>query len=443
MKLKTSIIVIAIIIIVLLGVVTALYFAPDNSTVESTEIVEENTDIVIMSIKEDIVSYTYKSAACDFKIVKDGFWYVENNENVVLSQDLVSQMLSVVKQLSSTTLVEENASELSKYGLDEPTSVISIIDENNTDYSINVGAKTSTDSGYYATANGEGKVFILSNEDYNIICGGLDSLRNKHITAVKGDVVKLKIKNSSGEMVIAYKETENQNAGTFTVWEMLSPYKKDVNQYIFEENVLNALNFAVDNFVDDNPSDYGIYGLSNPECSVEVTTTETHYTVYFGKTTEDGNVYIKTDYAPNVYSVNKELVKFKDYTPVYLLESLVFSRNISAVSKIVFTEDKTYVLEIDGNVYTIDGKNIEETRARDAYRSIISPVIQGEADASKKGNEICRFTFEYNTKTPSETVVFYEYDKMYSAVSVNGITEFYVKKSYVDDMINSIKKLSE
>ncbi len=443
MKLKTNIILILTVIVILLGAIFALSFVTDKTDVNIEDIAETDTSVVVLDIKEDIKSYKYTSADEEFEILKEKFWYVENNDDIDLNQQNVLKMLGVISKLSTINLVEEDAKDLSKYGLDSPSSIIEVTDYNDVKYIIKTGMKTSTDSGHYSTINDDNMVFIMSDEDYQIICGGLDSLRNKEVVSIKGDIVRVSIKNPSANMTIAYKESENLNAGTFTSWEMITPYKKDVNKYIFEEKVLKALNFQAENFVDDKPLDYGIYGLDNPECCVEVVTNENHYIVYFGKTSEDGRVYFKTPDNPNVYSVNKDLVKFKDFTPVYLLESLVFSRNISAVDTIKFTDKKTSVIKINNETYTVDGSKVDEEKVREAYLAIISPVIQGEVDDDKVGDEICRFTFDYNTDTPSETVIYYQYEKMYAAASVNGIIEFYVKKSYVDDMINAISNLSE
>ena len=92
--------------------------------------------------------------------------------------------------------------------------------------------------------------------------------------------------------------------------------------------------------------------------------------------------------------------------------------------------------------YYIDGKNVDENDFKDTYKKIILPVILGEVKDAI-GTEICSFTFNFNTDTPSETLVFYEYGELYAAAKVNGKTEFYVKRSSVDDMIKSINKLAE
>ena len=92
--------------------------------------------------------------------------------------------------------------------------------------------------------------------------------------------------------------------------------------------------------------------------------------------------------------------------------------------------------------FYVDGKSVSEDDFRDTYNKIILPIILGEVKDAV-GNELCSFKFNFNTDTPSETLAFYEYGELYAAVKVNGRIEFYVKRSSVDDMIESINNLAK
>jgi len=162
-----------------------------------------------------------------------------------------------------------------------------------------------------------------------------------------------------------------------------------------------------------------------------------------GNDKDGSSVYIKTDNEPNVYSISKEKVKYRDFEPVYLLDSYVFIKKLISVDNVVFNAGETYVLKTSDADFYINNKRVEEALFRSAYESIITPLVSGEVNGGTVGKELCRFTFNYNTNTPSETVVYYEYGNMYAAASVNGNVDFYVKRSYVDNMINAVKKLAE
>ena len=444
MKLKANIFIILIIIALLLFAVFILLFNPMESNNKNSESVIEKTPVGVLDINTELKEYNYTSGDKSYKIVyADGSWSVNGKKNIKLESSAVYNMIYTISNLKTNTVVEENATDLSKYGLLNPAATVVIIDVNETIYSVKIGFQTSTQSGYYAVINDETKVFVLSTEDYDILCGGIDSLRKKNIISINGDIYSITISNPKTKMTISPKTTSNVNASSFSKWEMIIPYHKDVNEYIFEENVINALDFTVIDFVDDNPVNYTDYGLDIPKYTIELNTTKTSYKILLGNTVDGNKIYMKLSDEPNIYTISKDSVKYRDFTPVYLLDSLVFSRNISAVERIVFKHDSIFEMNIKDDKFSVNGLEVDEELFRGTYLTFISSIISGEADKDKIGNEICRYTFNYNTGTPSETVIFYEYEEMYSAVSINGVTEFYVKRSYVNDMIESIKNLAE
>ena len=104
--------------------------------------------------------------------------------------------------------------------------------------------------------------------------------------------------------------------------------------------------------------------------------------------------------------------------------------------------NETHTLKAVEPTFYVDGKKVNETAFRDAYTKIISPTILGEVSGNV-GTQLCSLTFNYNTDTSSETIVFYEYRDLYAAVAIDGRTQFYVNRSSVKDMMNAINKLSE
>ena len=427
MKIKKNILILIGVIVVLGGLFLALTYAPGDTVAPTEESEEEKNLIDVMKIDTTIASYAYSDAESGYEInYAEGRWFVDGNKNAVLSESSVYSMLSVISDLKTETIVEENSTDLAKYGIDD-SKIIKVTDDSGNDYAVKIGSQTATESGYYAVVDGETKIFILSADDYALLCGGLDSIRHREFVAIRGDILRVTIINPENKIVIHPKESVNVNASNLNSWEMVSPFHKDVNDYIFEENVINAFDFTAVDFVDDNPSDYSVYGLSNPSYTIIIETNADVYKVYLGNVVEGNKIYAKTDDAPNVYTISTETVKYRDFTPIYLLDSLIFSRNIFVVDNIVFKGEEEHVLKIDGSDYIIDGKKVDEEKFRRTYLSIISSVISGEVESGKIGKEICSLTVNYNNGTPSETVVFYEYGDMYCAVSVNGVMEFYVK----------------
>ena len=447
MKIKKNvIIIISVIVLLIVAMVALTLFANKNEVPENASVQNEFTEdnlTQILNVQNPVKAFSVTDSSSSYNVVYEGgTWYSPENANVFFDQGYVENLFNTACTLSAV-LIEENTTDLIKYGLDNPSSVFEFKDESGNTYSVKFGIQTPTKSGYYSALNDEKNVYVVSADNYNLLCGGINSLRNKNLISINpDDVYGVTIKKESGVITILPKTENNPNAHSSTVWEMTSPYKRDVNQYIFEENVIKALDFTVADYIDDNPSDYSIYGLDTPKCTVVVDTYKGSYKILFGNNKDGESLYMQVSGLPNVYTIKKDSVKYIDYTPIYLMDSLVFSRMINCVDSIDFNAGSSYTLKIDGTNFYMNGNSVDENLFREAYRALIASVISGEV-VEKAGNELCRFTFNYNTNTPSETVVFYEYGQLYAAVKVNGSMEFYVKRSYVDDMINAVNKLTE
>lgn len=445
MKIKANIIIIVSIIVVLLGSIILLSLFTGNSGEGETPAKAQSVQIINALSDESSgkKSFTVTKEEESYTVVYNaGLWQVLEKENINLDQEYVKKLFDTVCTLSAVPL-EEGSTDLSKFGLADPSTVFEFSNSSDKVYTINLGIKVPTESGYYITVDNKPDVYILSSDIYDMLNGDINSLRNKQILEIASeDVYGVTIKNPKDTITILPQEDSVVNAHSNTIWKMTTPYEMDVNQNIFEENIINVLDFTVTEFVDYNPSDYSIYGLDNPKYSVTFDTYAGPYTILLGNDKDAELIYMKLADTPNVYAISKELVKYRDFTPVYLMESLVFSRMIINVDNIVFNADKSYVMKIEDENFTVNDKSVEEDSFRAAYLTLISSVIAGEIDA-EIGNEICNFTFNYNNGTAPETVTFYEYGDMYAAVNVNGTMNFYVMRSYVDDMINSVKKLAE
>lgn len=446
MKSKNKFIILSILIVLLVAALSALTYLSLKNTKEA---VEEPKPVQIIDVKTAINSFSVTKSDETYSVMYvDGIWFSPENPNAYLDNEYTTALVEEVRRLYAIP-VEENAKDFSVYGLDNPESLFEFVDESGDKYTLKFGNKVPTGSGHYFTLNDNKNVYRVSNEYYTLMCGGFDSLRNKKLFAIESkDLYSISITNADSSFTIRPKTIFNKNAHSSAEWEMSSPYLKDVNQYIYETNILNALDFSIYEFVDDNPTDYSKYGLDNPKYTITVTT-NLEITFLLGDSyfSTDGTntklVYMMVKGIPNVFAIKEEQVAYKDMKPVDLLDSLVFSRILTCVDTITYSDaNETHTLKAVEPTFYVDGKKVNETAFRDAYTKIISPTILGEVSGNV-GTQLCSLTFNYNTDTSSETIVFYEYGDLYAAVAIDGRTQFYVNRSSVKDMMNAINKLSE
>ena len=442
MKKKQFIILAAVIAALAALLVLLTVFGGKNTEKQPNED-SEKTSISIMNFNDDVVRYTVENNNGSSSFVKkDSKWTVESSPDIELDQNYVTASVAKASFMYAKSLVEKNSGKLSGYGFDTPSATVTLEAAAGNKAVIRFGKKTATESGYYAVVNDSSDVYIVETGSVEKVAGNLDNFRIRNLYNFDySSVTHFSLESDKYTINIGKRTKNDPNQSNLSSWVMETPYKKPVNSNIFEENVLKVINFTVVDFTDDNPSDYTKYGLNPPKYTISVLAEGKSFTIYLGSDAGSGKIYARIKDKPNVFTISSDSVKYKDFTPVYLLESLVFVRNISAVDSIDFKSDNLYHFSSANGRFFADGKETDEKNFRKMYSSLISAVISGEADGSKIGAEICSFTFNYNTGTPSETVVYYEYGDMYAAVKINGKIEFYVKRKFAEDIVESVKNL--
>ncbi len=435
--------IIALVSIAVLASVFAFltFFGGEEAKVEE----DFSSSINIIDLDYAINEYSVERPDGSFTFVKDmGTWKEKTFPDIVLEQDYITTSVTKASFLFAESLVKEDAQNLEEYGFDEPSAVVRLKGAQEESV-IRFGAKTATGSGYYAVVDDSDDVYIVRSDNFEKVAGAFETFRVRELFTAQADNVEaFTLKSTKHNISIKRKTEKSPNESNISSWVMQTPYVKDLNTRLFEDNVLSKLAFTVEDFVDDGAkSRLADYGLLSPLYTISVKNTDgTTFTFHLGNELEDGKIYAQIDGGNSVYAISAESVKYRDFTPLYLLESLVFVRNVSAVEGIEFAvQGNTYAFSNSGENYFINGNKVAESDYKQAYRGMISPVVAGEVLGNSVGRELCSFTINYNTNTPSETVRYYEFGDMYAAASVNGKTEFYVQRKYVEDMINGVAGL--
>ncbi|WP_180272788.1 DUF4340 domain-containing protein [Konateibacter massiliensis] len=153
-------------LLVLLILAIAAYFVVEkiNKDNEEKEAQEEAADtIIINSVETDkIASFSYIYDGTTYVFSKDGdTWYCANEAGTELDQILVENLIKNFESVEATRLVEENAADLSQYGLDEPANVISVTDTDGTTISYEIGNENQTVSEYYMKKSDNNTVYLV------------------------------------------------------------------------------------------------------------------------------------------------------------------------------------------------------------------------------------------------------------------------------------------
>lgn len=183
--------------IVLLGLLGALYWSNRHPKGPETTEASANAAAKILSLKEDDISRIdlKKKGTDEIVLAKNnGTWQITAPKPLSADQSTVSSMLSTLSSLNSDRLVEDKASNLSQYGLADAPFEADITEKDNKTQKLLLGDKTPSENAVYAALAGDPRVFTIATYEKNSIDKGVNDLRDKRlITASQDKISKVEL----------------------------------------------------------------------------------------------------------------------------------------------------------------------------------------------------------------------------------------------------------
>jgi len=112
---------------------------------------------------------------------KDDRWQITAPEPYAADQSVVSSLLASLSALDADRVVEDKASDLKPYGLDDPSVTLDITLKDHTEHKLLLGDNTPAGSDVYAMLEGDPRVFTIASYTKTSIDKGLDDLRDKKL----------------------------------------------------------------------------------------------------------------------------------------------------------------------------------------------------------------------------------------------------------------------
>jgi len=373
----------AIILVAVLAVLTGAYFlvnrvnsGKSTQTDEVINIVKiDDAEMQEMTIENDEGIYKFKKNGTEWEMISDNkFRY---------SKDRISGIATYFLELNAEKVVEENATDLSKYGLDKPVTIT--IKTADSETGMLFGNATATKESYYAMKKGDNTVYTVAIYIGENVRVKKDDLKDRALfTALSPDIKIMSLKRD--DKVIFNAEMTNE-AG----WKMKEPIDGEVNMVKLNQSIESTIRAQVANFVEEDAKDLAQYGLDKPKYVLEIGTEKDKAVVELGMEKKDENeIYAKfkdsndvlTFYASNLDFINLETTDF--------VQTLVYVADIRDVSSVDVTIDgKTVKSRIESELskeendkFFIDDKDVtvkgEEGKEafKDYYMALIAVAFE-------------------------------------------------------------------
>ena len=189
MKIR-SLLVAAFVLLVLTG---TLYWSENRKPAEATAKTSPDAPPTILKLDEAAITKLElkKKDAQPIVLTKSnsGTWQIVQPKPLRADRSAVTGTISALSSLDSERQVEDKATDLKQYGLDQPSLEVDISEKDNKTQKLLIGDETPAGSAVYTKLAGDPRIFTMASYHKTSIDKSLKDLRDKRLLTVSADQV--------------------------------------------------------------------------------------------------------------------------------------------------------------------------------------------------------------------------------------------------------------
>lgn len=495
MKSLKSIIIAGIVLVVLIvaSIVVMRIPAPgDAEVVEETTTVAQETIYVVnedystltgfsivpteRDVNED-TQYAYASEAFDVKITK-----TTNEEGSVsyeyeaspdpgkfeYNSSLFRSMMYTVSSITAKTLVEENAADITKYGLDEPTCTVKTVYEGDKEIDIIIGSPAPVDGDYYCMTSVNNNVYTIGSYVGSLLVRRPIEYRDITLfptyaeEEIYTNIDWVRITDRDGEEIeiLLDQYQENEYNTEKSQYVLLSPVACSGNTSTIQSYVLDvAATLTLGTIERDiTEEEYAQYGFDKPAKLEMTDIAGNSVSLLIGDLCPNPDYsYCMLEGTDTLITANTAAFDWMDVNFVQLMLRSIWTYNIEELESIdIEIGDDKYDLDVthyikqnangndtDGVQGTLNGKEIIETNVRRLfvrclYFRIIGNLTEEEIKEFDDAEAYASITLNLFDDESHTLELVSITDRKYG-LRVDGEMEYYCYKASLDSLKNSLQ----
>ena len=375
---------------------------------------------------------------------------------IVLDDSQIQRLTWSFASIWAERIVDDKPADLSIYGLDKPSSHVTVADSGGKTVSYILGNMNPSKDGYYLMEEGDPKVYSVASYSGDSMNSTLDKLRKKTLFPAFefNDLTGLRIENAGTKIDIKTKPASVPPylASSFSTHIMTSPYKltRGVDRQALYDLLTPLKDITIDEFVDDNPSSLVPYGLDKP-ARFFFETSKASVDLLVGNQI-GGARYAKLAGSPGVFTVNglDKMINVKPYT---LVDKFVLLVQIDSTDKLTISGgEKPLSAEFQGKgddaVFTLNGKKAEAKSFKGFYQAVVGLMTDAEylpATAAAANAKDGNINIEYRLNTPpgeKVSITLVPYNRDFYALRQEGTMEFLISRNQVQSIYEKADQVS-
>ena len=445
---------------------------------EGTVLVSDNGDAKAV-VKKAVV----RNENDEIKVVMDkapdengsaATYTLEDYKDLDVNTAVVGTLVNNGNGIEAQSIVASGCDDFSKFGLDNPSAEVEFTYESGNVVRFFIGDKTPSDSAVYFRVDGSSDVYTVSSSTVANYSKTNKDLIERTVLAKPADddypiVNSLRVERGDidYDIYIEYdKESEEAHSGgTSASHKMIEPTESylSIEKSTDITNGMFGLTASGIYSLHCKEADIAEAGLSDPFCKVTMSC-------------DDGNTYVLllseifTDDSGNkcsygmleggkvIYILSEDSAKWLTVKPVDIATRLMITSYVWNISKLTV---KGGGKNVDFTISLKTGKEMPENPTGDdfevlkngvgydteRYRTFYSFLVSTNAEEFALGvpvpegdpTAVIKYTDTFSGK--ETTYEFYDDSVMRSLIVVNGESKYYCTKSYVNTLIENIKRI--
>lgn len=396
-------------------------------------------------------------------------WIMEYPEpSVEIEERSIRDIAYTMSNIYSEQLVTEDPEDLSLYGLDDPTAYATITTQDGETVEITVGKMTPSRTAYYARINDGPEVYALRRYTVEKFFTEVNDLRDRDIPVPNAqDIQYFRVARADGPTVEIVPRTDQDVfvGAVLSSLKMTEPYEtpRTIDTQRFSEMMETLPGIVkIEEFIEDNPEDLSVYGLSPARYEWEQRDSEgVSIHLFLGDEADEDNVYATLPDKNTVFTVPQRSIRFVATRPFTLMNKFVMIPSIDSVDSFTIQAgEQEYTAEIKREksssageeedevvaTYFLNGKEIEEDPFKKFYQKTIGLLVDAEnPDPEPLTDPEITITYRMNETSDVEQarVQFQRFNVDFYAVYLNGVSEFLLSDYQIDEMIGAAQGLLE
>lgn len=460
----------------------------DASSIADELLQDENTYPLTQLDKNSISKVTFVNEHGEFVVERtekapsaDGtaVWMLTNLGEVRQNKTFVNASVNICSALKGRELVEENAQDLSKYGLTDPAVKLTISSDNAPDKVFNVGIEIAQGGYYYICEEGSSTVYTVLKQ--NMMYFFEDELYFVNTTLVDTpadsdwptiDRLTIKREDIDYDMVFVTVPEDEIPVGMSSNQAMIKPVYQFLNITASGDVTHGIWGLSASEAVKINPTDEDKekYGLKEPFAKVILDTDSDDYTLSIGnpvyalddngeETSEVAGYYcfLNAKDTNCIYIISASECVWATVVPGDIILGMMTNNLFIDLDMITLeTPDKTVSIDvfaqedsndkddIDDHVYEvkIDGKVVETELFQDWYVFWLECPTDETYFTPLTGDEELYLTVTIKLENGKEQVVkFYTSTNRRLIAELDGNVGYMIPTSYADTLMENIQRV--